>query len=358
MGRDCLRRLFGTQRASLEAMRESQGLFGLLAVSAGKTILSLASQGACGGRTPAVMLLPKGQLDQTIAECRWAGGHLRVPRLYVVRAGGEVERAMTDAEEPCGTDVSLIMYLLPYSVLQQPEQALILDRLKPRLIVADRTAATTKRVLRYLADNIGEVTFIIWSGTLTDRSLMEIFHLAAFALREGSPLPLDVAVAASWAECFDAGKDASYEVGAFADYLKPDEDPREGLQRRIFRTPGVIASFEASSELLPPLRFVVEDMEVSAAVRDAVKKLEASWTTPGGEELTMATEVWQAKTELLCGFYYRWVWAPGTTAADAEEWMDARCRWHRKLEPDGTCARCRTPRARGGTARRSSRARC
>lgn len=349
MGRKgCLKKLFGVQRAVLEEMRRSRGVFGLLSVGGGKTLCGLLAPIALNVDR-AIMLLPVGQVDQTVNEWRWVGQHLRVPRLYVMRSAAvkdaegrlvpaEPERAVPNPDfEPPGIDLEVTLTLLPYSVLQQQESTDVFDRLRPKAIIADeghrlqhRTSASTKRVVLYLAQN-AECRFVIWSGTLISRSVSLYYHLAAFALEEGSPLPMDTAVAATWAACFDAGANAEIEVGAFADYLKPGEDPREGLRRRMFRTAGVVASFESASELLPAMRYEIFEMELDPRVKDAIRRLETTWTTPGGEELTQAVEVWAARTELLCGFYYRWVWEAGTTQGEAEEWQRARSQWHKEL---------------------------
>lgn len=333
MGRRCLTRLFGAQRAALEELAANLGLFGMLAVGSGKTMLSILAPVVLE-LTPAVLLLPPGQIEQTIEEAVWIGQHARVPRLYHVRSGAEEPHPVGGAP---GTDDGVILYLLPYSVLSRPEASDLLERLDPRFVEADeihrlkhRTSAGTKRVMRCLADDASRV-FAGWSGTPMGRSINESFHLMAFTLREGSPLPLDVAVAASWAECFDSGQPAEQLVGAFAEYLQPGEDPREGLCRRMFRTKGVIASVESAAELLPPLRFRIEHLEVSREVRRALEQLERTWTTPLGEELCMAAEVWQCRTELLCGFHYRWVWPPGTTVPLVEAWLEARSAWHKEL---------------------------
>ena len=337
MGRVCITRLYGPQRAALEEMREARGLFGMISVGGGKTALGILA--ACAMElSPAVLLLPPGQVGQTVQEATWIGQHMRVPRVFVVESGARDPVAMPDVP---GTDASIELALIPYSVLSRPESTDLLERLAPKIVISDeahrlrhRSAATTRRVLRYLAAQIdgGQgIVFVCWSGTLTSRSLRDFSHLAAFALQHGSPLPLDPGVVDQWAECFDSGCDAEGQVGAFAEYLQPGEDPREGLRRRMFRTRGVVGSVAEAIESLPSLRFEIVEIPVGLKIRTALKKLDAEWALPDGEELLLAMDHWRAKTELLCGFHYTWIWQPGTSKTDIDEWLEARAEWHREL---------------------------
>jgi hypothetical protein len=310
----------------------------MLSVGSGKTSLDLLAPIALNRKTT-VLLLPPGQVEQTCQEAAWVGQHLRIPRLFVVDGGAKEPRRIGDSP---GTDVDSSLFLVAYSTLSRPEASDLLERLQPTFVIADeahklrhKAAATTRRVMRYLADH-EDCAFACWSGTLTSRSLRDFAHLAAFSLREGSPLPLDVGVIDQWAECFDAGQDADRLCGVFREYLLPGEDPRDGLRRRMFRTAGVIGSISSAAENLPPLKFVVENVPMSQATREALKGLEELWALPSvdgapGEELTLATEIWQARTELLCGFHYRWDWNESVEQKDRQEWCEARAAWHREL---------------------------
>lgn len=347
MDRKCIEHLLGSQRAALEEMRVAKGLFGMLSVGSGKTGLGILSPIALN-LSPAVILLPPGQLWQTVEEATWIGQHLRVPRVHVVESG-----ARPSLPQPVvpGTSSSHDLYLVPYSVISRPESSDLLERLAPKVLIADEAhklrhigeAATTRRVFRYLAkhdDNAPDrCLFLCWSGTLTSKSIKDYAHLSAFSLRQGSPLPLDQAIIAQWAECFDAGQNSDVLVGAFAEYLHPGEDPREGFRRRLFRTAGVIGSVAAAAETLPPLSFEVLPIGVPEAARDALRQLDSAWVLPDGEELILATEIWRARTELLCGFFYRWVWPDAVPEADRTRWAETRSIWHRELR--GRLARSR-----------------
>lgn len=342
-GKPCIERLLGSQRAAMEELAKVRGLFGCLHVGSGKTAVGILAPLVLD-RTPSVLLVPPGQVQQTVDELAWIGQHLRVPRLSVVDDGASDPRPIDDVE---GTDPDLHLYILAYSTLSRPESSGLLERLASRLLMADEihklrhlSSATSKRVFRYLADRVlgdadtapgTDCIFCGWSGTATSRSLRDFGHLMAFCLREGSPLPLDMQVLDQWADCFDAGHDAERSIGGFGKYLEPGEDPREGLRRRMFRTAGVVGSVSSAAENLPPLRFEVDRCDLHPAVANALRVLKETWTLPSGEELTMATEMWAARTQLLCGFHYKWVWAQGTTQADADEWVAARALWHREL---------------------------
>lgn len=71
-------------------------------------------------------------------------------------------------------------------------------------VVADRKSARTRRFLRYLEAH-PETRLVAQSGTLATRTIKDYAHLAEFALREGSPLPLREPVVEEWAAALDPG---------------------------------------------------------------------------------------------------------------------------------------------------------
>lgn len=335
LGRECPTMLTGTQVAALEELRagssQGRGLFAAMAPGSGKTALGLLGP-VVTGLFPAVLLLPSRDVDQVLAEREWWGGHLRVPFIRTVRSDAETATVAFDPS---------VLWLVPYEILARPAATDLLDRLAPRLLMADEShrlrrrgqSVTVRRVLGRIA-KAPETVFASWTGTPTAKSVADFSHLLAFALRRGSPLPLDVAVVQQWAECFDhdphtgAGRDL---VGEFASYLRPGEEPRDGLRRRMYRTAGVVGSPDGSLDLLPPLSLKVLHVPLEARPALALARLDKEWCLPSGEELTLATEVWQARTELLCGFHYRWHWDDPPSAELLRRWLDARAAWHREL---------------------------
>jgi hypothetical protein len=71
-----------------------------------------------------------------------------------------------------------------------------------------------------------------------------------------------------------------------------------------------------------PLRIHAREIAVPPAVFDALDKLRTTWSTPNGDELEWAMDVWRCARELAIGCWYRWDPPP------REEWRQARRAWH------------------------------
>jgi len=102
--------------------------------------------------------------------------------------------------------------------------------------------------------------------------------------------------------------------------------PRQAFFRRFKSTPGVVATQEVSSPASIYMR--KEPLSLPAEVRQALRTLEDTWCTPGGEEIEDALTMARYRRQLLCGFYYEWVWPGGVPDY---EWLDARAEWHRQV---------------------------
>ena len=101
--------------------------------------------------------------------------------------------------------VSNNIRVVSYSKLSVASGAKILDDVQPDLIIADechhlrhRTAARTKRVIRYFQNN-PSTKFVGLSGTFTSKGLADYAHLVELALRERAPVPLDFWELQVWA---------------------------------------------------------------------------------------------------------------------------------------------------------------
>ena len=135
------------------------------------------------------------------------------------------------------------------------------------MIIADeghklrnKDTARTRRFLRYLAQH--NARFFAWSGTLFGSSVKHAAHLSAFALREGSPFPLDPDVVDEWSAAIDPS-DNPHRSARSSDCLRPQVSEIErALHVRIVESPGVVSTKEVRSmprssstrELLPSRR--------------------------------------------------------------------------------------------------------
>lgn len=192
----------------------------------------------------------------------------------------------------------------------------------------DPGTATTSRVLRYFRAH-PEARFAGWTGSLTESSLDDYAHLAALALREGSPLPIDPEVAKEWATALDPdGRPAP--AGALLALCEPGEHIAEGFHRRLVETAGVIATDTSAVDCA----LAIEERDPGAIpfeIEHLLADLRATWCRPDGEELVDPMAVAACARQLASGFYYRWRFPRGETVEQILTWLEARKAWHREL---------------------------
>ena len=324
LGRECITRLRLAQAWALYELGLRGGLLGPIGVGHGKTILDLLTPLAVPDCRLAVLLVPPTLVGQLVAEYDLASQHFRVPSL--------VCHGRPDTRLVAGAPV---LHVFPYSRLSRPEATSFLEQLRPDLVIADEVhklrhadTATTSRVLRYFAAH-PETRFAGWSGSLTDSSVKDYTHLAALALREGSPVPLDPEVAEEWSRALDPGDDPA-PAGRLLDLCEPGEHVREGFHRRLVETPGVVsttepavdAELEITERAAPP---------IPASVANALDDVRATWVRPDGEELVDALSLGRCLRELACGFYYRWTFPRGESVSTILEWLSARKEWRQEM---------------------------
>ncbi len=336
MGRKCITRPRPVQAWALYELEQVGGCVGFIAVGAGKSFLDLMAPLMVRNCRTALLLIPPTLVDQIVFDYHLVGQHFRVPTLVVHRGARSKERSSFGSPDP---DVP-VLHVLPYSRLSLPESTTWLEGLKPDLIIADEAdrlcevdGAGAGRVRRYAVHH-PTTRFAFWSGSLTDKSLLDWGHLGAWALGPGSPLPYqDLQVLEEWASAYDA---VPYPrpPGALMSLCAPGDSPRDGLRRRIHETWGVVYSDEApvsaaihvAEKKAPPLPVVV---------KEALERLRREMIRPDGEELLDALSVAKSARELACGFYYYWHFPPVNRAPQLvttiEEWFAARKLWMKEL---------------------------
>ena len=102
-------------------------------------------------------------------------------------------------------------------------------------------------------------------------------------------------------------------------FCEEGENARQGFRRRLVETPGVVAG--AERELGVSLYLSERKIDVPIEVIRAIEELERKWETPGGEQISEASQLWKAVRQLACGFYYKWDPAP------PKAWLEARREW-------------------------------
>lgn len=320
--RHCCANLLPVQAWALTEARTVGGILGPIGVGHGKTLLDLLVSLVVPGCRTAVLLLPPN-LKQQLLEVDWHfyGQHWKLPNL----AGG---RWLVPGRPT--------LHVVAFSELSGSRATDLLHRLRPDVVVVDeahsvrnRTAARTKRFLRYFNDN-PSVRLFAWSGTLTSRSLKDYAHLSNLALRDGSPTPLHWPTVEEWAGHLDPSdfRSPPGRLSQFADGTTGDV--RSGYARAVVETHGVVSSGDTAS-CQASLIISERPLEAPEVVKQHLSALEGSWTRPDGEELVDAMSVGRCARELSCGFYYRWRFPRKEPVDVIERWLKARKEWHKEL---------------------------
>jgi hypothetical protein len=320
----CLTTLRAAQSWALLEIATTGGLLGSIGVGHGKTLLGILTPMVVPDCKLALLLVPPTLVSQLITEYELAAEHFKVPSLVV--HGREWSRIIPDRP---------ILHVMPYSRLSRKNATSFIARLNPDTIISDEVhklqnaqTATTSRVLRHFA-SAPHTKFAGWTGSLTDKSLTDYGHLAALALRFGSPLPLDPHVLSEWARAIDPSPFPS-PAGALFGMCEPGESIESGYHRRLTETQGVVATKSSAidAHLIVTQR---KSPPVPHIIKEAMQGVRDTWLRPDGEELVEAFEVARSCRELACGFYYRWIYPRGESEETIARWFTARKAWNREL---------------------------
>lgn len=302
--------LRAVQAFALAELHDLQGLLGIILVGGGKTLVTYLAPLVLEVQRP-VLLVPAGLRDKTHRDFEMLSKH------FVGHHDLEI---------------------VSYEKLSRVSGANYLEERQPDLIIADEChklknldAAVTRRVGRYLDDEEPQrAIFCGLSGTITQRSIMDYWHLLRWALgRQKMPLPAKQSEAIQWSRALDEKLRGATRVGTGAlrvfvpgagetEEVKRDR-AREGYSRRLVETPGVVAT--KASDVDASIIGSCWSPTLTQPILDAIHHLYEEWETPGGEICRQPVDVWRHARELVCGFYYKWDPEP------PEEWLKARRRW-------------------------------
>lgn len=345
------------QASALADAHDKRGLLGAMRVGAGKTLTSFLLPVVILGIQRPCLLVPASLLRQdsrdegkTWREFKELHGHWLCHPAF-------------------STESQFEKHTISYERLSRDSGKDALNALRPDLIIADevhnlrnRTAACTKRFERYMLAN-PETVFCGVSGTITKRSIRDYWHLLYYALRQHMPLPQIEVEMEKWAEVLDERRIdplSRRAPGALMQFCTEEErakaNPprtvpkgrtqqmptfnfgeklamaRQGYQRRLRETPGVVCSPEKNLDCSLVVRRVrVDPGPQMLQYFDRLRQ--KPWTTPNGDILSTPMDVWRVARELACGFCYRWSPPP------PKEWLAARGTWNffvgEILQPDG-----------------------
>lgn len=273
-------RLWKQQELALWEAKWAGGLVGILPVGSGKTLLSALLPTAMDAIGEAVILTEGGLVSQEQADVELYRDH------WVI-----------DPD----------LRWISYSKLQRDDGAL--EELAPRLIIANEAHTLGRRnlrakvVRRYLRNN-PDTAFVALSGSLLQRSLMDLCELFSWALRDGSPLPRRYNAASEWAEAVDPPGYPNFQrrpPGALSKLMLPGETLHDAIARTISNAPGVVVHSPQSCD--KKLTITRVDVPTCEKVREALRAFKKTWELPNGHRMNDPMQAARAERQLALGYY-------------------------------------------------------
>lgn len=222
-------------------------------------------------------------------------------------------------------------FVMPYSLLSQPDAMELIAAIAPQLVIADEAhllknyrAARTKRLMHFLEEELKpEPIFVAMDGTFTKKSMMEYHHLATLALKDRSPLPRTPSMAYFWdqltqSSATEAPPQLNHVMRPLVEWAAERhptevwpadqvETYRRAYRHRFTTAPGVVASGEDQIDCSLTIRNNAAGAP-NAELAGLIQKVLATYTTPNGDEIDHAIHVHKWTTELSAGFWNKLAW--------------------------------------------------
>jgi hypothetical protein len=228
-------------------------------------------------------------------------------------------------------------------------QSDLLIRRGPNLIICDEAhnlanpdAARTKRFVSFVKEIRAKgqpLVIILLSGTFTRTKLKDYAHLADLSLTDKSPVPRPKGVVGVFdrvmcEELTPTANDLDL-ISSFTLKFRPVNSPsredfrkasREALATRLNDAEGTVVSTEMSYN--GPLTLRGVDFEVPDELRTILEEVRETGTRPDGEVFDSTAAQAMCETQLLQGYFTRWVWPE---SGKDEEWMFFRAAYHKQV---------------------------
>lgn len=297
-------RLRDIQAVALRELHDYNRLMAPVPVGQGKTLITMLAGEIIGAKRP-MLIVPGGLVKKTQRE-------------YL--------------EYQLDWKVSPNLIIVSSSALSRVTGLELLTKANPDLVLVDeahefknRTSARTKRLARFMKEH-PDTVFVPLSGTFTVRDPNEYAHLAAWSMKEASPLPTKLKALELWRFAI-AEKIQDHmrcKPGALLS-LGPKtegselEQARAAYYHRMVRIPGVVAA--SGDGIGVPLEIRLVDPGLSEPIKEELRKMRTTWETPDGHAFDTAFELWRHVRTLACGFWQ--VWDPPAPV----HWRTARKEW-------------------------------
>ena len=232
--------------------------------------------------------------------------------------------------------------VVSYEKISRAGSTELLEEWAPELLIFDechrlknKDAAVTRRFKAYVEEHNPRV--LPMSGTMTSRKLADFAHLLLWAVPlPRTPLPQKYKDFEKWSAAFDVIKPHENRFRADPGELtqlyndeerklaekEPLKACRRALRRRIYETPGIVAS-ERDSKVAASLNIRVEAVEGYNSHTEALFLQLNHGQLPNGDPVTEFNlpARWRTARELSSGFWYEWDPAP------PPEWLGPRRAW-------------------------------
>jgi hypothetical protein len=312
------------QNAALTEISRAWGLFGMLGVGEGKTLVSLLAANVLNLTVgpifvEPILIVPSSLRSKTAGDMELYRRHFKFPEPHV-----------------CS-----------YEELSRQSDLLI--RRGPNLIICDEAhnlanpdAARTKRFISFVKEIRAKglpLVIILLSGTFTRTKLKDYAHLADLSLTDKSPVPRPKGVVGVFdrvmcEELTPTSNDLDM-ISGFTSRFCPITSPhredfrrasREALAIRLNDAEGTIVSTEMS--YAGPLTLRGMDFAVPDTLQEILAEVRETGTRPDGEVFDSTAAQAMCETQLLQGYYTRWVWPE---SGKDEEWMFHRAAYHKQV---------------------------
>lgn len=302
------------QNIALTVAKDAGGLVGMIGCGAGKTLISLLLGKVLDAKR-VLLLLPASLVHKTKKEAKMYREHF-------------------DFELP---------EILSYEKLSYHTSLSLLDSINPELVICDEahklkslTSTRTKRLGLYLHKN--KCKFVVMSGTLLNKSLHDIAHLADWVLHEKSPFPRNTRDV----EALDLvlkGDANRFQYKQFTP-LKTKDGWRTSFLKRLESVQGVVITNQ--EEVGASLRLNTWRLKMPEELEEAIKTCFEEGVVEGLEHLDVDVEqiresdhLWEDEDAFACrglhqmmlGCLYYWDWQGNRN----DEWLTARRDWARAL---------------------------
>lgn len=298
------------QNEILYRAHKTQGLLGLVGVGEGKTLSSFLLPHVL---TPtltgqALLLIPANMRAQCLKDWKTYSEHFILPSKVELRSYEEI------------------------SVTPN-----LLSTINPDYIICDevhklknRDSTRTRRLARYMGARYRSgrpVKFVGLSGTMTSTSIKDYAHIAAWALRERAPVPIEYPVLVKWATVLDRDAKPSQESKASLYPLvrKYGGDERSAYKKRLLSAEGVVISLKSRPDA--ELHLFERNLGIPKNIVKAINDVNESFQAPNGDELSSALEKVRVLRQLICGFYYFWNWS----GEPDKDWLETRSNWNKEV---------------------------